>query len=117
LAFYKAARVPEAAAEFERVSAQDTQNLRAILLLADCRTQLGQDAAVVALLAPREQDFKDDRLFAYLLGNALLRRNEILRGQALIQRLFQGGETAEARLLMGVAHLTAGDSRAAVPDL
>jgi tetratricopeptide (TPR) repeat protein len=116
LAFYKASRVPEAAAELERVVAQDATNLRAVLLLADCRTQLGQDAGVVELLAGREEDFKDDRLYAYLLGNALLRRNELLRGQALIDRLFQGGETAEARLLMGVAHLSRGDYRAAVPE-
>jgi tetratricopeptide (TPR) repeat protein len=117
LAFYKSSRVPEAAAELERVSSQDPSNLRAVLLLADCRAQLGQDAGVVELLAPREQDFKDDRLYAYLLGNALIRRNEILRGQALIDRLFKGGETAEARLLMGVAHLRRGDHRAAVPEL
>src|SRR6185295_3640241 len=117
LAFYKASRVPEAAAELERVVGQDPSNLRAVLLLADCRTQLGQDAGVVDLLAPREADFRDDRLYAYLLGNALLRRNEILRGQALIERLFKGGETPEARLLMGVAHLQREDYRAAVPEL
>jgi tetratricopeptide (TPR) repeat protein len=117
LAFYKSSRPAEAAAELERVVAQDPSNLRAVLLLADCRSQLGQDAGVVELLAPREADFKDDRLYAYLLGNALIRRNEILRGQALIDRLFKGGETAEARLLMGVAHLQRGDFRAAVPEL
>ena len=44
---------------------------------------------MVELLAPREEEFKDDRLFAYLLGNALLRANELLRGQAYIDRLFQ----------------------------
>jgi tetratricopeptide (TPR) repeat protein len=117
LAFYKASRLPEAAAELERVVTGDSSNLRAVLLLADCRSQLGQDAGVVELLAPREADFKDDRLYAYLLGNALLRRNEILRGQALVDRLFKGGETPEARLLMGVAHLQRGDFRAAVPEL
>lgn len=117
LAFYKSSQVREAAAELERVIAQDASTLRAVLLLADCRTQLGQDAGVVELLAGREADFKGDRLYAYLLGNALIRRNELLRGQALIDRLFQGGETAEARLLMGVAHLTRGDYRAAVPEL
>jgi tetratricopeptide (TPR) repeat protein len=116
LAFYKASQAREAAAELEQVVAQDASNLRAVLLLADCRTQLGQDAGVVELLAGREVDFKDDRLYAYLLGNALIRRNELLRGQALIDRLFQGGETAEARLLMGVAYLTRGDYRAAVPE-
>ena len=45
---------------------------------------------MVELLAPREEDFKDDRLYAYLLGNALIRRNEILRGQALHRPPLQG---------------------------
>jgi tetratricopeptide (TPR) repeat protein len=117
LAFYKSSRMAEAAGELERVVAQDAANLRAVLLLADCRAQLGQDAGVVDLLGPRESDFKDDRLYAYLLGNALIRRNEILRGQVLIDRLFKDGETAEARLLMGVAHLSRSDFRAAVPEL
>jgi tetratricopeptide (TPR) repeat protein len=117
LALYKSSRIPEAAAELERVAAADASNRRAVLLLADCRAQLGQDAGVIDLLGPREADFKDDRLYAYLLGNALIRRNEILRGQAFIQRLFAAGDTAEVRVLMGVAHLQKGDDRAAVPDL
>src|SRR5262249_47504694 len=57
LAFYKSSQVAEAATEFEKVASQDPSNLRAVLLLADCRAQLGQDAAVVDLLGPREQDF------------------------------------------------------------
>lgn len=116
LAFYKASRLSEAVTELERVATQDPSNLRGVLLLADCRAQLGQDAGVIELLAPREQDFKDDRLYAYLLGNALIRRNEILRGQAFIDRLFRDGDTAEARVLMGVAHLRRDDNRAAVPE-
>jgi tetratricopeptide (TPR) repeat protein len=78
---------------------------------------MGNDAGVVSLLAPREDQFKDDQLYAYLLGNALLRRNELLKGQAYIDRLFKGGETAQARLLLGVAHLRREDYRAAVPEL
>jgi tetratricopeptide (TPR) repeat protein len=117
LAFYKADRVAEAAEELERVVGQEPGNRSALLLLADCLAQMGNDAGVVSLLSPREDELKDDRLYAYLLGNALLRRNELLRGQAYIDRLFQGGETAQARLLMGVAHLRREDYRAAVPDL
>lgn len=117
LALYKSGRVPEAAEELGRVVAAEPGNRSAVLLLADCNAQAGNDAAVVALLAPREEDFKDDRLYAYLLGNALLRRNELARGQAYIDRLFRGGETAEARLLMGVAHLKRGDRPAALSEL
>jgi tetratricopeptide (TPR) repeat protein len=116
LALYKAARVPEAAEELERVVSQSPDTRSAVLVLADCRSQLGDDAAVVALLGPREEEFKDDRLYAYLLGSALLRRNELARGQRYIERLFQGGESAEAHLLMGVAHFKRGDAAEALPE-
>jgi tetratricopeptide (TPR) repeat protein len=117
LAFYKAARIAEAVPELERVVAEEPANRNAVLLLADCRLQMGNDQGVVSLLAPREEEFKEDRLYAYLLGNALLRRNELMRGQAFIDRLFGGGESAEGRLLMGVAHLRRSDNRLAVPEL
>jgi len=117
LALYKSARIAEASSELEKLVAQDRSSHQAVLLLADCRAQMGNDAGVVSLLSPREEEFKDDQLYAYLLGNALLRRNELLKGQSYIDRLFQGGETAQARLLMGVAHLRREDYRAAVPEL
>ena len=117
LALYKSARISEAADELERVVTTDRANRSAVLLLADCRTQMGNDAAVVDLLGPRDDDFKDDKLYAYLLGNALIRRSELLRGQAYIDRLFHGGESPEAHLLMGVAHLRRSDFRAALPEL
>ncbi len=46
LALYKSALVNEAAAELEKVVAQDAGNTSALLLLADCQLQLGQDAQV-----------------------------------------------------------------------
>jgi tetratricopeptide (TPR) repeat protein len=116
LALYKSARITEAAAELERVSSLEPGNRNAVLLLADCRAQMGDDAGVVALLGPRAAEFEDDRLFAYLLGNALLRRNELMRGQSYIDQLFRGGDSAEARLMMGVAHFRRGDYQAALPE-
>lgn len=117
LALYKSNRIPEAAEELEGVVARDAGQRAAVLLLADCRSRMGNDAGVIALLGPREAEFKDDRLYAYLLGNALLRRNELLRGQGYIDRLFRGGDTAEAHLLLGVAHLKRQDRVAAVTEL
>jgi tetratricopeptide (TPR) repeat protein len=116
LALYKAAPVTEAAEELQRVVAQDPSNLRALLLLAECRQRLGDDADVIRLLSPHEKELGEDRLFAYIFGNALLRRNELARGRAYVDRLFKGGETAEAHLLLGVAQLRTGDSKAAVPE-
>src|SRR6185436_4696243 len=78
---------------------------------------MGDDAGVVSLLSPREEALKDDRLFAYLLGNALLHRNDLMRGQTYIERLFRGGDSAEVHVLMGVAHLEKNDPKAALAEL
>jgi tetratricopeptide (TPR) repeat protein len=117
LALYKGANVPDAADELKRVVDRDPRNKSARLLLADCNLQMGQDGLVVSLLSGRDGEFGDDRLFAYLLGNALIRRDEVERGQAYIDRLLGGGDTGEARLLMGVAHLRRQDFRAALPEI
>jgi tetratricopeptide (TPR) repeat protein len=117
LALYKAADVPGAGEELKRVLDRDPRNKSARLLLADCHLQMGEDGQVVSLLSGRDGEFGDDRLFAYLLGNALVRRDEVQRGQAYIDRLFQGGDTAEARLLMGAAQLRREDFRAALPEI
>jgi tetratricopeptide (TPR) repeat protein len=117
VALYKAARLKDAAEELEKVATQQPANRNAVLLLANCRAQLGDQAGVIALLGPRDEEFKDDRFYAYLMGNALLSRNELARGQAYIERLFKGGETPEAHVLMGVAHLRRRDYPAALPEL
>ena len=117
LALFKSARVSDAATELERVVAADPGNRAAVLLLADCQLQLGRDAAVVELLGPREEALKDDRLFIYLMGTALVRANDLQRGQAYIDRLFREGDPAEAHLLMGATHLRKNDYRSAVAEL
>jgi tetratricopeptide (TPR) repeat protein len=117
LSLYKTARVTEAAPELEQVLARDPKNKAAALLLADCELQMGHDERVVALLGPREAELGQDRLYSYLLGSALLRRNELERGQVFIDRLFREGDTAPARVLMAVAHLRREDARAALADL
>jgi tetratricopeptide (TPR) repeat protein len=117
LALYKTGSLEEAAAEFREVLERDASQRAALLLLADCELQLGDDAAVVALLQPHEAELLDDHLFAYLLGTALIQTNDLERGQAVIDRLFRDGESAEGHLLMGSVHLRAGDAPAALTEL
>lgn len=117
LALYKSASVAEAARELEQVVQSDPKNTKAVLLLADCELQAGNDARVVELLSPLEGELGQDRLYCYLLGNALLQQNEFLRGQTFIDRLLREGDTAPARLLMGVAHLRRQDAGNALPEL
>jgi tetratricopeptide (TPR) repeat protein len=117
LALYKSAQVPAAADELEKVLAADPSHRQARLLLADCRMQQGDEAAVLALLEPHEAELGQDPLYCYLMGTVLLRRNEMLRGQVFIDRLFKDGDTAPARLLIGLAHLRRKDARSALPEI
>lgn len=117
LALYKASRIPEAARVFEELLERSPGEKAARLLLADCRLQLGEEDRVVEMLSPHEGDYPDDRLFAYLLGTALVRRGDAQRGQVYIDRLFKDGETAEGLLLMGAQYLRRNDHREALAQL
>jgi tetratricopeptide (TPR) repeat protein len=50
------------------------------------------------------------------LGSALISDNQVARGQALIDRVFRGEDSAEARLLIGSILLLADDKHAAVKE-
>lgn len=117
LALYKTGAVEAAAAEFGQVLDRDPSQRPALLLLADCELRMGNDARVVELLSPLEAELGDDRLFAFLLGSAFVNRNELQRGQALIDRLFRGGESAEGHVLLALQYMRRTDSRQAVPEL
>ncbi len=105
LAYYKSARPNQAIPQFRRVVASDPEAKNAYLVLADCYLQTGQDQEVVALLKPRESMFGNDLAYAYILGTALLHGDKPDDGQKYIERIFGAGESAEAHLLMGLAHL------------
>jgi tetratricopeptide (TPR) repeat protein len=117
LALYKAYRIEPAAAVFEDLLKRDPGQKAARLLLADCSLQLGREARVVELLSPFDKELGDDRLFAYLLGTALVRQGDAARGQVYIDRLFKDGETAEGLLLLGAQYMRRNDHREALPRL
>jgi tetratricopeptide (TPR) repeat protein len=105
LAYYKSARPQHAIPQLKRVIASDPEARNAYLILADCYLQTGDDQALVALLKPREQMFANDLAYAYLLGTALLHTGETEEGQRYAERVFGAGESAEAHLLLAIAHL------------
>lgn len=117
LVFYKSNRIEDAVQVLQQVLAADASNGPASLLLADCLLQTGRDQDVIDLLTPREGQFGDDLAYAYLLGTALVRHGEAQRGQAFIDRIFQKGDSAEGRLLMGIALMAQRDYPAALPEL
>jgi protein O-GlcNAc transferase len=117
LAFYKSARPNQAIPQLKRVVASDPDARNAYLILADCYRQTGQDQELVSLLKPREQMFGNDHAYAFLLGTALLQTGDTLEGQKYVDRIFGAGESAEAHLLMGIAHLGQQQYRLAKTEL
>jgi tetratricopeptide (TPR) repeat protein len=71
----------------------------------------------VTLLRPRETLFGEDLAFAYVLGTALLQTGDESGGKLYIDRIFRVGDTAEAHLLLGIAHLNRFDYPAAKQEL
>jgi tetratricopeptide (TPR) repeat protein len=117
LALYKGARRDDAIPELQRVLQLDAANKQATLLLGDCLLQAGRNQEVIDLLSPRDDAFKEDLAYAYILGTAFLNMNDVARGQVLIDRIFKKGESAEGRLLMGMAHLSKQDYPNALKEL
>lgn len=117
LAYYKSARPAGAIPQLRRVLSSDPEARNAYLLLADCYLQTGQDEDVISLLKPRESLFSGDLAYAYLLGTALLHTGNVTEGQQYVDRVFGAGDSAEARLLMGMALLGRHDYPGAKAEL
>ena len=121
LAYYKAALFGEAATELDRFIAAVPEGLAerkdAVLILADCLVRLGEYKRVVELLSPLETSDPDNRTIGYVLGSALVGDGQVQKGQVLIDRVFRGEDSAEARLLIGSILLSADDGPAAIKEL
>jgi tetratricopeptide (TPR) repeat protein len=117
LAYYKSARPNEAVPQLKRVISSEPEAKNAYLVLADCYLQTGQDKEVIALLRPREGLFGGDLAYAFLLGTALLRTDDAVEGQKYVDRVFGAGESAEAHLLLAIAHFGQHDYRAAKAEI
>ena len=117
LAYYKTGQAEQAAAILETVHKAAPDQLQPVLLLADCWLAMGKNKSVVELLSPLAEQQPDDLAIAYALGTALVRDNQFLRGQVLIERVLRNGDSAEARLLMGTTKLSMRDYAGALIDL
>lgn len=104
IANYKTARVVAAAKELEKVIALQPENPNATLLLADCYLQMGEYKKIIVLLAPFEAKYSDNKALAYLLGTALLRDQQVEKGQQQIEKIMRGGDSAEVRMLIGTTY-------------
>jgi tetratricopeptide (TPR) repeat protein len=116
VAYYKSARIVAAAEALEKVVAAQPENPNATLLLADCYLQMGEYKKIIALLAPYETKYPDNKALAYLFGTALLRDKQVEKGQQQIEKIMRGGDSAEARMLLGTTLLLTADYTNAVKE-
>jgi tetratricopeptide (TPR) repeat protein len=117
LALYKAGQISDAAVELAALHEVQPANQQVILVLGDCWLRQGENAKVIGLLAPLDKPDQSDLAIAYMLGTALLRDKQIDRGQRIVDRILRNGDSAEARLLLGMAKLEALEYPAAIADL
>ena len=103
LAYYKASRCADALTEFAIVRESNPSVYAALLLSADCHMQMGRYQDAIALLTPIAAEHADDAAFNYVMGMSLLQNKQGNEGAAYLDRILKQGESAEARLLMGVA--------------
>lgn len=109
LAYYKSARYADAIPEFERVLEANPGLYNAVLLKADSHLQLGEYAKAIALLQPIAKEREADNAFNYVFGMALLQNKQANEGAIYLDRILRQGDSAEARLLMGLAQRAAAD--------
>src|SRR5579884_4000557 len=117
LAYVKSSQTRNAIDELSQVHAADPADEQASLLLAMCYQRLGEYRKVVEVLDPVAAAHPNDLGVAYLLGTALIRDNQVERGQRLVDQILRNGDSAEARLLLGTAKLQSRDFSGARDDL
>jgi len=122
LAYFKTAQTAKAVEQLTAIHSAEPANQQVTLLLATCYLRQGQNKKVASLLDPlwqpqaAHQD-SDNSAIAYLLGSALIRDNQVERGQPIIDRILRNSDSAEAYLLMGTTKFLAKDFAAARRDL
>jgi len=116
IACFKANLLNQAAENFEKVLEERPAQKNAALLLADIQLRWGEWKKVIEILTPFEQEESDDPAMIYLLGTALIRDGQVDRGALITDKILKKGDSAEAHLLLGTAHLMAQDTPGAAEE-
>lgn len=116
VAHYQSAQIREAATAFSAVLSIQPDNRNAALLLADCHLRMGENKKVIDLLDPLQAAHKGDRALLYLLGTALIRDNQVEKGQRLVDEILRNGDSAETRFMLATAQMMARDYKGAAEE-
>jgi len=103
--------------DLKKVHEDMPDDVRPVMLLADCYLRLGENKKVIELLDPLQPTHGEDLAFVYLLGTALVRDGQVASGQVIIDKILKNGDSAEARLLMGTTKMMVHDDPGALVDL
>ena len=117
LAYYKAVQLNEAAGELLPLHAGDPGNLKTALLLGDCYFRLGEFKKAVEVLEPLQAKYPEDQGLIYLLGMALIRDEQVSKGEVLVDKILRHGDSAEAHLMLGAARMAIYEASGAVDEL
>ena len=99
LAYYKLSEFGRAAQEFDTVRTEESANVQASELAANCYLRLGDNRRVIAITTPLALARPDDLALQYLLGAALLRDHQTEQGRQIINRILAHGESGGSDLL------------------
>lgn len=116
LAYYKSGDVTNAVKILTTLRGDAPSNMQVVTVLADCYLRLGKNKQVVDLISPVQAANPDNPAYNYLLGTALVRDNQIAKGQLIIDKILKNGDSAEARLLMGTTKFMVKDFSGALAD-
>jgi len=117
LAYYKETEFQPAIDELTKVHQELPDDKQATMLLADSNLQLGHNKEVIRILQPLYKSNPKDLAIAYMLGTALVRDGQTAEGQVVIDPILKNGDSAEARLLMGMTKMSVNDFAGARDDL
>jgi tetratricopeptide (TPR) repeat protein len=90
-----------ASAELEKLAKADPKDLRVAILLGDCYLQLGEYDRALTLLAPLAKMAGDNPDFLWVFGSVLISNGRLREGVALVERVAQQTQAADAYLLAG----------------
>jgi tetratricopeptide (TPR) repeat protein len=117
LAYYKETEFQPAIEELTKVHQELPNDKQATMLLADSNLQLGHNKEVIKILEPLYKANPKDLAVSYMLGTALVRDGQTAEGQIVIDPILKNGDSAEARLLMGMTKMSVNDFAGARDDL
>lgn len=117
LAYYKETEFQPAIDELTKVHQELPNDKQATMLLADSNLQLGHNKEVINILRPIYKANPKDLAIVYMLGTALVRDGQTAEGQVVIDPILKNGDSAEARLLMGMTKMSVNDFAGARDDL